>query len=128
RSNSGNLATTHLSISGTGSLVFVPGPASTSSGRFDLALFGRDGTVEKLKLPPGQYESPRLSPNGRQIAVGTDDGKDASVWIYDMSGATSIRRLTLGGRNRVPVWSPDGVHVAFQSDREGDLAIFLQRA
>jgi serine/threonine-protein kinase len=128
RSNSGNLATTHLSISGTGSLVFVPGPASTSSGRFDLALFGRDGTVEKLKLPPGQYESPRLSPNGRQIAVGTDDGKDASVWIYDVSGTASIRRLTLGGRNRVPVWSPDGEQVAFQSDREGDLAIFSQRA
>jgi eukaryotic-like serine/threonine-protein kinase len=129
RSNSGNLATTHLSISSTGSLVFVSGPASTASGRFDLALFGRDGTVQKLKLPPAQYESPRLSPNGRQIAVGTDDGKDASVWIYDVSGAASIRRLTtLGGRNRVPVWSPDGEHVAFQSDSEGDLAIFWQRA
>ena len=128
RSNSGSSATTHLGISGTGSLVFVPGPASTSSGRFDLALFGRDGTVTKLKLPPAQYESPRLSPNGKQIAVGTDDGKDASVWIHDMSGAASIRRLTLAGRNRVPVWSPDGQHVAFQSDREGDLAIFWQRA
>ena len=32
-----------------------------------------------------------------------------------------------GGRNRVPVWSPDGEHVAFQSNREGDLAIFWQR-
>jgi Tol biopolymer transport system component len=42
--------------------------------------------------------------------------------------AVSIRRLTLAGRNRVPVWSPDGQHVAFQSDREGDLAIFWQRA
>ena len=50
------------------------------------------------------------------------------MWIDDVSGATSIRRLTLGGRNRVPVWSADGEHVAFQSDREGDLAIWWQRA
>ena len=127
RSSMGTSATTHFSVSSTGSLVFVPGPASTSSGRFDLGMFGRDGAVQALKLPPAPYEYPRLSPNGKQIAVGTDDGTDASVWIYDVSGAASIRRLTLGGRNRVPVWSPDGEHVAFQSNREGDLAIFRQR-
>ena len=31
------------------------------------------------------------------------------------------------GQNRFPIWSPDGQRVAFQSDREGDLAIFSQR-
>ena len=39
-----------------------------------------------------------------------------------------MRRLTLGGRNRLPVWSADGERVAFQSDREGDLGLFWQRA
>jgi Tol biopolymer transport system component len=38
-----------------------------------------------------------------------------------------MRRLTFGGRNRFPIWSSDGQHVAFQSDREGDLGIFWQR-
>src|SRR5687768_18027177 len=38
-----------------------------------------------------------------------------------LAGASSARRLTLGGRNRVPVWSADGERVAFQSDRDGDL-------
>jgi Tol biopolymer transport system component len=50
-------------------------------------------------------------PDGKRIAFGSDDGKDAIVWIYDLSGASSMRRLTLGGRNRVPVWSADGEHV-----------------
>jgi Tol biopolymer transport system component len=34
----------------------------------------------------------------------------------------------LGGRNRVPVWSADSEHVAFQSNREDDLAVWWQRA
>ena len=50
------------------------------------------------------------------------------MWIYDVSGASAMRRLTLGGRNRVPVWSADGQRVAFQSDRDGDLGLFWQRA
>ena len=52
----------------------------------------------------------------------------ANVWIYDLSRTSSRRQLTFGGKNRFPVWSPDGQHVAFQSDREGDLAIFWQKA
>src|SRR5262249_2536342 len=36
--------------------------------------------------------------------------------------------LTLGGKNRFPIWTPDGTRVAFQSDRDGDLAVFWQRA
>jgi Tol biopolymer transport system component len=56
-----------------------------------------------------------------------DDGKEANVWIYELSGATSMRRLTIGGRNRFPIWTSDGERVAFQSDREGDLGIFWQR-
>jgi Tol biopolymer transport system component len=37
-----------------------------------------------------------------------------------------MQRLTLEGRNRFPVWSPDGSRVVFQSDRGGDHAIFVQ--
>ena len=50
------------------------------------------------------------------------------MWIYDLAATTSMRRLTQGGRNRFPVWSADGERVAFQSECEGDLGIFWQRA
>jgi Tol biopolymer transport system component len=39
-----------------------------------------------------------------------------------------MRRLTYEGRNQSPVWSPDGKRLAFQSDREGDPALFVQNA
>ena len=41
---------------------------------------------------------------------------------------SAIRRLTFGGTNRFPVWSADGRDLAFQSDRDGDRAVFLQQA
>ena len=119
----------HFSVSHTGSLIYVPGPVSTgadSSG--DSTRLDRKGGTEPLKLPPGPYEVPRVSPDGKRLAVGTDDGKEAIVWIDELSGTSSMRRLTFEGRNRFPIWSADGERVAFQSDREGDLGIFWQRA
>jgi Tol biopolymer transport system component len=46
----------------------------------------------------------------------------------DLDGKSAPRRLTFGGQNRAPVWSPDDQWIAFQSDRDGDLAIYRQRA
>jgi len=121
--------TAQFSTAANGSLVFLAGPVSPSaSGGAQLALLDRKGTVEPLKLQPATYQQPRVSPDGKRIVFATDDGKDAVVWIYDLSGATAMRRLTFGGKNRFPIWSADGQRVAFQSDREGDLGIFWQAA
>ncbi len=120
--------TAQLAFSSSGSLAYVPGPVSTTAGQWNLALMDRSGGVELLKLSPGAYSSPRLSPDGKRVAFETDDGREIIVWIYELAGTSSMRRLTFGGRNRFPVWSPDGERIAFQSDRDGDPAVFWQRA
>lgn len=120
--------TAQFSFANAGSLLYLPGPTSTSPSRRDLALLDRKGGTERLKIAPGPYEHPRISPDGKWLAFGTDDGKEAIVSIYKLSGASSTRRLTFGGNNRFPIWSADGQRVAFQSDREGDLGIFWQHA
>jgi eukaryotic-like serine/threonine-protein kinase len=117
--------TAHYAFSDSGSLVYVPGQSSFSAGE-DLLLIDRNGSVETLKLAPGRSAFPRVSPDGKRIAFGTTDGKEAFVSIYELFGASSARRLTFGGNNRFPIWSADGSHVAFQSDREGDAAVFWQ--
>jgi len=130
-SSTGRSGVAQFSVSSTGSLVFIPGPVSTTSAsQLSVGLFDRKGGSELLKIQPGPYQLPRMAPDGTRIAFGSDDGKEASIWIYELSGTSSWRRLTFEGQghNRFPVWSADSQRVAFQSDREGDLGIFWQRA
>jgi Tol biopolymer transport system component len=121
-------ATALYAVSATGSLVYVPGGPSGVGGEQNLGWIDRTGKVDFLKLPPATFLYPRLSPDDRHLAVEIDSSNEANIWIYELSGASQLRRLTFGGRNRVAAWSADGQRLAFQSDREGDLAIFSQRA
>jgi eukaryotic-like serine/threonine-protein kinase len=130
RSAGNTTGTVQFGFSTTGSLVYIPGPASASNqfAAAEIALTDRKGGIERLKLPPGPYLFPRASPDGTRIAFEMDDRKQAAVWVYDLSGASSMRRLTFGGNNRFPIWTSDSKRVAFQSDREGDRAVFWQPA
>jgi len=129
RGAGGTTGAYQFSVSDTGSLIYIPGPAVVASTeRGQLAFVDRKGAIEPLKLPPGQHLFPRASPDGTRIAFGTDDGKEAIIWIFDLSGTKAVQRLTFGGNNRFAVWSPDSSHLAYQSDRDGDLAIFRQSA
>lgn len=128
RSAGGQTGAAQFSVSNTGSLMYIPGPVAGSSAGGDLALIDRKGVVEKLELPSGAYDVVRVSPDGKRVALAIDDSRGANIWIYELSGASSIRQLTFGGQNRFPVWTADGQRVAFQSDREGDRGIFWQRA
>jgi Tol biopolymer transport system component len=116
-------------VSDSGTLVYLPGPVSTGgSAELTLALFDRAGKAEPLPVPAGPYSEPRMSPDGRRVAFGHSDARDTSIWVYDLAAGGSARRLTFGGHDRFPVWSSDSQRVIFQSDREGDLGLFWQRA
>ena len=120
--------TAMFSVSDTGSLVYVPGPAATTSSLRSLVQSDRNGVSVPLKVRPHNYVHPRVSRDGSTLAVGIEDGQEANVWIYELAGTSTMRKLTSEGRNRYPVWSGDGQRIAFQSDRQGDLAMFWQRA
>src|SRR5205814_4161424 len=51
----------NFSISSSGSLIYIPGPVTPSLTQVDIAVTGRDGPVEPLKLPPRGYATPRVS-------------------------------------------------------------------
>lgn len=76
---------------------------------------------------PGAYQNPRLSPDGTRIALVIPEGANSDVWIYDPQ-RDAITRLTFGGLNRRPAWSPDGQYVVFGKSGPGGGGIFQARA
>ena len=123
-----NTGAVHYAFSETGSLIYVPGQASSGVPQRILATVDRTGKVQPLSLPPQNYAHPRVSPDGSRLAYGLDDGREANVWIMDLKGTAPPRRLTFGGRNVNPIWNPDGRSVTFQSNREGDWGLYQQQA
>jgi serine/threonine-protein kinase len=121
---SGGLA--FLSLSQTGVAAYLPGPAGSVTSR-GVGIADRSGAVTRLSLPDTSYTHVRTSPDGSTLAIGTDDGTQGIVWLYPLSGAAAMQRLTTAGSNRYPIWSPDGRSVAFQSDRGGQNGIYRQR-
>ena len=123
----GNTGAAFFGVSTNGTLVYVPGTSSAAAGSTGLAWVAADGTRTALNLSQGLYADPRLSSDGKWLAVERESGAAVDIWIDETSGATEMRRLTNGGNNRYPVWSRDGEDVAFQSDRDGNPGIFLQK-
>jgi Tol biopolymer transport system component len=119
RSQLGTTAAAFFSLSDDGALAYIPGGTTADLSRV-LVLADRSGATRVLPLPTAGYDVPRFSPDGKHIAVGIRDTREFNIWIYDLEGSTSIRRLTFGGRNQVPAWTPDGKRIVFRSDRDGE--------
>ncbi|MEO6213814.1 MAG: LpqB family beta-propeller domain-containing protein [Vicinamibacterales bacterium] len=107
-----------MTISHGGTLVYIAGIAE--GGAQTLVWVDREGNVQPLAAAPSAYTAPRLSPDGRTLAV--EIGGD--VWIYDIS-ANRLERFTFQGGS-APIWSPDGGRVVFSASRDGSPDLFLK--
>jgi len=87
----------------------------------------RNGAEKPLAVPTHAYLTPRLSPDGRRVAV-TIAEQESNVWLYDLPRQTLTRITFEGSVNNGPVWTPDGKRLTFNSNKEGTANIFWQLA
>ncbi len=113
------------SFSATGSLVYVSG--GVQSAQSSLVWVSRNGTEQPVAAPVHTFISPRLSPDGKRVAVEVTES-DSQIWLYDLSREALTRLTFEGSSNQSPTWSPDGKRIAFVSNKEGPMNTFSQLA
>jgi len=101
-------------LSPNGTLAFQP----SFSSEFALVWVDRAGAAVPAVEERAAYDSPRLAPEGRRVAVGVgDDLGGSDVWVVDLERGTRIR-LTSDGRSRSPIWLRDGKRVVVTTTRD----------
>jgi Tol biopolymer transport system component len=121
----GGLGLAHFTVSGTGILI----SGSTSLGRRRMQWRSRDGKVMGDIGPADTYYSPRLSPDGRRLAMArVSTAVNSDVWVYEFERGIMTRLTIAPGVDNYPAWSPDGRFVAFTTARGGPRSLFLTDA
>jgi serine/threonine protein kinase len=102
-------------ISETGTLVYKRRIATPQI----VSWLHPSGATEPLPLKPGRYSGPRLSPDGKRLALGMEQDGNVNIAVYEMA-RDLITRITFDAGNRVvPVWSADGEFLAFSDGGVG---------
>ena len=115
----------NFAIADDGTLVYVRGGGTVFQTGLGFQWFGRDG--KPLGNVARQVEGPRyprLSPDGRRLAVTIGPSNQGNIWVIDVQGQTQPLELTFKNHNVTPTWSPDGRQLAFTSDQNGQRNVF----
>ena len=94
-------------VSTNGTLVFVP--VNFDNKRF--VSVGRDGSELPLPLPPGRYGNPRISPDGRRVAIERDGSLIESL---DLERGTHAVIVPSGVGANFAIWTSDGAKLVFR--------------
>jgi serine/threonine-protein kinase len=115
----------YYSFSDTGLLVYARMIPGQSQNR--LVWIDWQGTVSPVTEQQRGYRWPRISPDGSKVALTIIEGDEYDVWIYDIKRDT-FTQFTFDGDNDLPIWTPDGNWITFNSTREGSWDLFRKRA
>jgi serine/threonine-protein kinase len=108
----------NFAVSNQGTLAYLTGGSASNS----LVWKGRSSSEPEpiSSIPPGSFESPRLSPDGARVLVTQDD----DIWIYELASGRS-NRLTRDSASQMGVWDPTGAQVAYSSAHGGNLEAWV---
>ena len=117
-----NSGAAQFAISETGTLVYAAGDSTTAER--PLVWVDRSGIARPVADRQASFWWPRISPDGRRIAVDID-AAFSKIWVVDVERGTFTRASPLAGNHERAEWLPDGTHVTFGADPTGSGAYRL---
>jgi serine/threonine protein kinase/Tol biopolymer transport system component len=115
----------YFTLANDGTLVYVPG-APLDAKR--LVWVDRKGTVQPLNAPLKPYDFPRLSPDGKRVAIVIREDENHDIWTHELERGTLTRLTFDPGEDETPVWMPDGQSLIFAGNRSGASRLLSARA
>jgi Tol biopolymer transport system component len=99
-----------VSVSANGLIAF----RTASGGQRQLTWFDRSGAPQGVVGGPDSTQlQPRLSPDGRRVAVVRGNLGNPDIWLLD--GARASRFTFDPGQDWFATWSPDGTRLVYRS-------------
>ena len=110
----------NIEISENGTLIYLPTISRTDN---QVVWVDRFGNATPAIEEKGDFNAPRLSPDGSRIAVERDD----DIWVYELRTGGKIR-ITSDGKNEIPIWSRDGKWIYYGSEKDTVFAVHRKSA
>jgi serine/threonine-protein kinase len=105
-----DLGTAHFAVSQDGTLAYVQAPEPRSR----LVWVDHAGSVQPISEKRGDFEDPRLSPDGRSLSLSIREGGKFHIGVYEME-RDSFAQLTFGPEeDQAAIWTPDGKRMTFR--------------
>jgi Tol biopolymer transport system component len=117
------------SVAETGALVYQTGESVAQ-----LGLLDREGkrvqTLGERSAGYQDYSDIQFSPDGTRAAMSfvPRTGDNPDIWIFDMARNIPMRLTSDPAIDGRPIWSPDGAHIVFQSNRKNGINDLYERA
>jgi Tol biopolymer transport system component len=113
-----------------GSTLVAQSDVGKGSHKSQLLWFDRHGKQVGSVGPAEQIANPKLSPDGRRVAVDrTDtDGRHVNIWVHDLNSEAAARIGFGPWLEQVTVWSPDGKQLIYTANEKLFFSLYAKNS